>query len=177
MDPLNLIKTRRSIRRYLDKSVSNELIEKIINAARFTPSAHNKQPWKFIVTRDDQKLKELSESSNYASFLSSAPVAIIVCADYKNSQQREAANEHFVEYFCIQDTAAAIQNILLAAHGLGLGTCWIGDYSEEQLSEMFDIQEPYYPVGIISLGFTDKNPATPKRKSLDEVLCYEKFNK
>lgn len=176
MDALNLIKTRRSVRRYSDKSVSNELIEEIINAARFAPSAHNKQPWKFIVTRDKQKLSELSESSDYAKFLSSAPVAIIVCADYKNSPQREVDKKHFVEYFCVQDTSAAIQNILLAAHGLGLGSCWIGDYDEEQLSNMFDIQMPYYPVGIVSLGFTDKQPTAPKRKALDQVLCYEKFS-
>ncbi|MCK8825818.1 nitroreductase family protein [Fuchsiella alkaliacetigena] len=176
MDLLSLIKTRRSIRRYSDKAVSNDLIEKIVNVARFAPSAHNEQPWKFIVTRDKEKLKEISEESKYARFLSSAPVAIIVCADYENSEQRRADNDYSVKYFCIQDTAAAIQNMLLAAHGLGLGSCWIGEYDEKQLCELFNISDPYFPVAIISLGFTDSQPSTPKRKPLDEVLCYEKLN-
>jgi nitroreductase len=175
LEPLNLIKTRRSVRRYSNKNVSNELIEEIIDAARFAPSAHNHQPWKFIVTRDKDKLEEIAEDSKYAKFISTAPVAIIVCADYENSQTRKANKDYFVKYFCIQDTAAAIQNILLSAHSLGLGTCWIGDYNEEKLTEIFKIKEPYYPVGIISVGFTDKQPATPKHKSLEEVLCYEKF--
>ncbi|KXS43734.1 MULTISPECIES: nitroreductase family protein [unclassified Candidatus Frackibacter] len=175
MNILDVIKNRRSVRRYRDKSVSNELIEKIIDAARFAPSAHNDQPWKFIVTKDEEKLEQMSEDSKYAKFLSSAPAAIVVCADYKNSHQREGIYDYSIDYFCIQDTAAAIQNILLAAQGLGLGTCWIGDYDEEKLSNLFNIEDPYYPVGIISLGFTDKLPGTPKRKPLEEILCYEKF--
>ena len=174
MDVIQAIKSRRSIRSFDNsRPVDDDILKEIISCGMWAPSAHNRQPWRFVVIRDPKKKEMMAKRSRWAKFLTKTPVAIIVVADF--SRRRKVSGDDVVTHFCIQDTAAAIQNILLAATSFGLGTCWIGDFDEEQLTEMCNIPEGWNPVGIIALGYPhpDFKTGTPRRKALEEVMFYE----
>ncbi|MDK2799233.1 MAG: hypothetical protein PWQ70_852 [Clostridiales bacterium] len=176
MEVIEAIKTRRSIRKYDSRrEVEDTVIRKIIECAAWAPSAHNKQPWKFIIFRDQDKKQKIADRSKWAKFLPEAPVGIVVVADF--SYSRPVKEEKALRYYCIQDSAAAIQNLLLAAWNFGLGTCWIGDFNENQLREMFAIPLGLNAVGIIALGYPHpewRNHPRP-RKPVEEILCFERF--
>lgn len=174
MDVLEAIQTRRSVRRYLDKPVPAATLRRLIDAARWAPSANNGQPWQFIITTDIEKRRRYARSVRWASFLPEAAAAIIVCARFTR-RSHPASVSPAIEYYCLQDTAAAIQNILLAAHALGLGTCWIGDLDEALLQEMFAIPEEWVPVAVLAVGYPAETPEPRPRKGLDEVLHWERY--
>ncbi|RLG60240.1 nitroreductase family protein, partial [Candidatus Geothermarchaeota archaeon] len=115
MNVLDAIRGRRSIRRYFGRDIPHEALIKVLDAARWAPSAKNSQPWEFIVIKDNEIKKKISELAPFGSFIKKAPVAIAVVTDPSLSP-----NFHQV------DGACAVQNLMLAAHSLGLGTCWIG---------------------------------------------------
>lgn len=174
MEVMEAIKTRRSVRKYdATRHVENELIKKAIESASWAPSAHNGQPWHFIVFRDNYKKKKIAERSKWAKFFEGAPVGIIVLAEF--SHERTVTKEKTLKYFSIQDSAAAIQNLLLSAWNYGIGTCWIGDFDEIQLEKLFDIPENWSPIGIIAMGYPheDWKGRPTSRKSVDEVLEFE----
>jgi len=159
MDMLELIRTRRSIRRYKKEAVPEDLVEKILEAGRWAPSASNSQPWEFILLRD-RKIKEaVAQAATYGTFLADAPLGIAVVIDPK-------ASTHPVE-----DGAIATQNMLLASHALGLGTCWIGAYSsvyEEKVREILRIPKGKRVLSIISIGYSAESPKST-RKELEEI--------
>jgi nitroreductase len=174
MKVFEAIQGRRSIRRYQDKPVPTETLRQLIEAARWAPSASNGQPWQFIITTDREKRQRYAASVRWAGFLPDAAAAIIVCARFTR-RSRPAPFTPALEYLCVQDTAAAIQNILLAAHALGLGTCWIGDLNEELLQEMFTIPQEWVPVAIIAVGYPAEAPEPRPRHPLDEIIHWERF--
>jgi nitroreductase len=147
MDIYEAILTRRSIRKYTGEPVSDEDLQKILRAGSYAPSAHNYQPWHFIVVRDPAKLAEIAESHKYAKMLPGAGCGIVVAGD-KTVQKKMG--------FLVEDCSAAIQNILLAAHGLGLGTVWCGLYPVPRLtkavSSALSLPAHIVPVGLIALG-------------------------
>jgi len=148
MELLEAISTRRSIRKYTEKDVSDEMINKIIRAAMMAPSAGNQQPWHFIITRDREKMSKVPEFHPYASMLRNASVAIVVCGDPNGKKSPD---------FWPQDCSAALQNILLSARGLGLGTVWAGVYPLEDRMEgmrkLFGIPGNIYPFAIVPIGW------------------------
>lgn len=170
MDVIEAIKTRRSIRRFKKEPLDKNLILKVIDAARYAPSSRNSQPWEFIVVQRPETLARLSEIHRYAWLIKDAPAAIIVLANESLSPLRYP-----------QDTSAAIQNMLLAAHSLGLGTCWVAVYStkdrdlENKVREVIELPEDRRAMAIIAMGYPDYQPAEKKLRSLDEVVHWEKF--
>lgn len=110
--------TRRSIRRYVDRPVGDEHIETLLRAAMAAPSAGNQQSWRFVVVTDRATLDALAEASPYTGMLREAPLAIAVCGD--------TTSEKYPEDYWVEDTSAAMENLLLAAHATGLGACWLG---------------------------------------------------
>lgn len=167
MDVLEAIKTRRSIRKYEKRPVPEELLEKILEAGRWAPSASNAQPWNFIVLRDEGIRKDVARVSTYGKFLAEAPLGIAVVVDPQ-------ASTHPVE-----DGAIATQNMLLAAHALGLGTCWIGSYEsdyEEKVKKILGIPENKRLLSLISVGFPAESRKS-EREELREIVftdCYGK---
>lgn len=167
MDVLEAIKTRRSIRKYEKRPVPEELLEKILEAGRWAPSASNAQPWNFIVLRDEGIRREVARVSTYGKFLAEAPLGIAVVVDPQ-------ASTHPVE-----DGAIATQNMLLAAHALGLGTCWIGSYEsdyEEKVKKILGIPENKRLLSLISVGFPAESRKS-EREELREIVftdCYGK---
>src|SRR5271157_203648 len=152
MDVVEAIKGRRSVRAYKNVDVTEETVAKLIDAARWAPSAGNIQPWLFI---------------------EEAPVVIVVCADETRSS--EGYSERGKALYCIQDTAAAIQNIHLIAYSLGLGTCWVGAFKEEEASEALNLPSGVRPVALIPIGHYSKAPSPRARREVDEIVHYDGF--
>jgi len=175
MDVLDAIKGRRSVRAFSnEKNVSEETVEKLIDAARWAPSAGNIQPWEFVVVRRLEIKKGLAEAAFNQSFIEEAPVVIVVCADENRSS--EGYGQRGKALYCIQDTAAAIQNIHLAAYSLGLGTCWVGAFREEKASEILKAPLGVRPVALIPVGYPSKIPPSRRKRGFGEIVHYETFH-
>ncbi|ADL53809.1 nitroreductase family protein [Clostridium cellulovorans] len=142
---------RRSIRKYTDKSVSNEEVDNLLRAAMAAPSAGNEQPWEFIVLRDKSVMEEITKIHPYAKMLLSTDVAIVVCGDI--SKERFKGN-------WVLDCSAATQNILLAAQATGLGAVWLGVYPDNERSEavknILNLPSNVIPLSIIPVGYPDE---------------------
>lgn len=174
MDVMQAIKERRSIRRYAAGEISDAVLQQLVEAASYAPSAHNGQPWEFCITRDAAKKAALAAGRRYAAFLPEAGAVIAVCA--KLGRARKAGIADALPYFEFQDTAAAIQNLLLAALSLGLGTCWVGDFDEKTVQAVFQIPAEYVPVAVIAVGYPAIVPTgTPARRPVGEVMHLERF--
>ena len=173
MDVLEAIKGRRSIRAFKSEDAPPEIVEKLIDAARWAPSAGNIQPWEFIIVRNPEIKRNLAKAALNQSFIEEAPVVIVVCADEIRSSQGYGVRGKTL--YCIQDTAAATQNIHLAAYSLGLGTCWVGAFNEEEARKILEIPEGVRPVAIIPVGYPAEKPSARNRRPLNQIVHYEKF--
>ena len=158
METLEAIQTRRSVRKFTDKKISSDLIEKVLHAGMSAPSAGNQQPWHFIVIDDKKMLEEVPKVSLYAPMAKDASVAIVVCGDTKLEKYPG---------FWVQDCSAATQNMLLAAHALGLGAVWSGIYPlEDRVSgyrSLLGIPENVIPLSIVIMGYRLEVPKPEDR--------------
>lgn len=173
MEVLEAIKGRRSIRAFKNQDISDEVVEILIDAARWAPSAGNIQPWEFVIVRKPEIKKRLVEAALGQSFIEEAPVVIVVCANENRSSQGYGVRGKTL--YCLQDTAAAIQNILLVAYSLGLGTCWIGAFNEEEAREILKIPNEVRPIGIVSVGYPAESPPPRSRRPTPYVVHRESF--
>jgi len=173
MDVLEAIKGRRSIRAFKNQDVPAEIVEELIDAARWAPSAGNIQPWEFIIVRKPRIKRRLVETALDQMFIEEAPVVIVVCADEERSSQGYGVRGKTL--YCIQDTAAAMQNIHLTAYSLGLGTCWVGAFREEETRRILKIPRGMRPVAIIPVGYPAEAPTARMRKSTSQIVHYETF--
>jgi nitroreductase len=166
MDPLEILKTRRSIREYLDKEISKDLLEKIVDAGRFAPTARNVQPWEFIVITQAPTLKKLSELAENGRFLAQAKACIAVfCSDTK---------------YYLEDGCAATCNILLAATSLGIGSCWVaGDKKPycAEVAKLLNVPDSYKLISLVALGYPKSKDSfhIAEKKGLKEVIHWEKL--
>lgn len=170
---LKVIKERRSVRAYSPEPVPEEDILKILDAARWAPSAGNLQPWRFIVVTDSKLKEDIAYAAYGQLWMATAPVIIVVCAVPEESSWRYG--ERGEKLYCIQDTAAAIQNILLAAHALGYGTCWVGAFSEDEVREILNIPKNVRPVALITIGKPAEKPYPPPRRELKEIVYLNRY--
>jgi nitroreductase len=168
MDFNELSQSRRSIRNFRKKDVSQEDLIKLIKAAQSAPSAGNCQPWHFYIINDKAMQTQIMIACYNQKFMLTAPVFIVVCADIQRTTGRYGDRGRHL--YCIQDTAAAIQNLLLCAKDLGLGTCWCGAFDEEKVSGIMELQEDMRPVAIIPVGYPGGEPVPTERRPLDEIM-------
>ncbi len=173
MDVFEAIKNRRSIRGFQRKPVSEEQVKRLVEAAISAPSAGNIQPWEFIIVRDPDIKQKLSLAALDQNFIAEAPVVIAVCADKTRSSQRYG--ERGANLYCLQDTAAAIQNMLLAAHAMELGTCWVGAFKEDMASKALKTPSNVRPIAIIPVGYPTEKPASRRKRTFEEVIHQETF--
>ncbi len=162
-----VIFNRRSKRRFIDKEVEDEKIKKLLDAAMAAPSAHNKQPWHFVVIKDNETMDKIMDFHKYSKMLEDAPLAIAVCGD-KNAYKD----------FWVQDCSAATQNLLLMAEDLELGAVWLGVYPVEQyytkLADLLELPDNIVPLNVVAVGYSER--ASKKRDRYDkEKVHYEKF--
>jgi len=142
MDVFEAIEKRHSVRAYLADPVPEEKLARVLEAGRLAPSAANVQPWHFVVVNDAEKRNRLAGGGKWAGFLAEAPVAIVGCGDKEASPK-----------WCVVDTTIALENMVLAATGEGLGTCWIGSFVEAEVKKLLNLPDKYCVVAILSLGF------------------------
>ncbi len=165
----NIIFKRRSIRRFLDKPVEKEKIERILKAGMQAPSAHNNQRWEFIVVDDQAKKDEVSIMSPWSGMVAKAPVAIIVLGKH---------NDESLNHWFAQDLGACVENILLQIVEEGLGGCWMGFYPDmdrvKMLSECFEVPEGIMPFCVIALGYSEDENRFIDRSDMSKVH-YNKY--
>lgn len=172
MDVFEAVKLRRSIRSYRPKPVPTKSLNKILEAARLAPSAHNSQPWHFIIVTDPEKRKAIAKECMFGRFLSESPVVIVGCGDPSASPG-----------FYVQDTTIALEHMVLVATGEGLGTCWIGAFKENSIKKLLKIPDKLRIVSLLALGFSKESldltralvHAMPPRKKLHEITSFEEY--
>ena len=167
------IKERRSIRAFKPQDVPEETVEKLVDAARHAPSAGNTQPWAFVIARKPETKKKLAKAAYNQTFVEEAPVVIVVCADEKRSSTHYGRRGKTL--YCIQDTAAATQNILLTAYSIGLGTCWVGAFDEKEAKKALKTPNGIRPVAMIPIGYPNKAPSLRVRRPVNQIIHHEEF--
>jgi nitroreductase len=164
MEALAAIKNRRSVRAFETRPVSRDDLEQLVDCARFAPTARNVQPWEFIAVIDKGTLEKLGSLIENGRFLSQSPACIaIICEDSK---------------YYLEDGCAATENVLLAATGLGLASCWVaGDKKDyvQDVKGLLGVPEKFKLVSIIALGYSQVKPSAPAKRAVKEVLHWEKF--
>ena len=171
MDVFEAIQKRNYSRTHESKSISKETLEKLLEAARLSPSAKNIQPWHFIVVTDPDKRKTLSKGLDI-KFLSETPAVIVLCGDEKASP----------DWYVI-DVALAGENMVIAATSEGLGTCWVGSFDEGEVKALLEIPRDLRVVAIMALGYTKEKTSIKskviqfirRRKTLNEITSWEVY--
>ena len=153
MELMEIIKGRRSIRKFCNKPVPEDMLNKIIEAGRAAPSAGNLQARDFFIIENQEIKEQLVKAAHGQKFIAQASVAIVVCVNFESI---ESYGERGMELYCIQDSAAAVQNMLLMVHELGLGACWVGAFDEPPVTEVLKLPEHLRPVAIIPIGYPDQ---------------------
>lgn len=177
------IKMRRSIRKYTDKPVEDEKIIQLLESARLAPSGSNTQPWHFIVVKSEETKQKLAEVSHNQKWMLSAPVFIVCAADIRSRMEKGidvSLNENSPQVELkqiIRDTSISAAHILLQANNLGLGTCWVAWFIQDQIRPILNIPADKYVVGIITLGYANEDPKPRPRKKLEEIIHYENWQK
>ena len=169
MDVFTAISQRSSVRAYQDTDVEEDKLRKILEAARLSPSASNRQEWKFVVVKNKETRKNLAQAAFGQSFIGEAPVVIVACGTESKSVMGCGQPTHTV------DVSIACTFMILQAYELGLGTCWIGAFKEDAVKNILKIPKQVRVVAMTPLGYPDE-PASPKdRKRLDQIVCFEKY--
>jgi nitroreductase len=169
MELKEAIEKRNSIRAYEDKPVPEGKLLKVLEAARLAPSGHNGQAWKFIIVRDDERRQALGYASGNQPHVHEAPVIIAAVATDPESVMPCGIPAYPV------DLAIAIDHMTLAAVDLGLGTCWIGAFSQDKVKEILKVPERLKVVSLLTLGYPDERGRPKTRKTLEEITCYEQY--
>lgn len=203
MELLNVITDRRSIRRFKQCAVSDEMVRELLDAARLAPSARNCQPWRFIVIRDLSCKKRLAEAV-LQPFVTQAPVVIVVCVD-KNAMSKEYQKQRTEELFKARsffpsptenfdfddyvskkligpefdqaylnlNVAIAIDHLVLRAVDLGLGICWVMEFDNKKAKGILSLDDRYEPLVLLPIGFPDQKPKPRPRLTLEDILIKE----
>lgn len=166
---LDVIKKRRSVRRFDGATIPKEVMEQILEAGRWAPSGANAQPWRFIVVTEKEKLKSIAEFCYYKVFKSrhvgEASAAVVICAD------TEAGSQTYT-----LDAAIAGTNMTLMATSLGIGSCWIGAFEEETLKKLIRIPENLKIIALIAFGYEVGKASVPPRFPLSSIVHYETYD-
>jgi len=173
MDFYEVLRTRRSVRSYADRDIPDDVLRRVLEGARLAPSANNKQPWHFIVIRDEARRREAARLSAGQSFVGEAPVVVVFAGKrYMDAYAWIGDNMFLI------DTTIAVDHFTLAARAEGLGTCWIGAFDKEGISRLVNLPAGVEPIMLSPLGYPASPTAfreTTNRKALDAAVHHEKF--
>jgi len=164
MDALDALRTRRSCRTFANREVDRALVEQVVDAGRLASTARNEQPWEFVVVTDAEARARIASTTDHGPFIADAPVCIVVLA---------AETKYYLE-----DASAATQNMLVAAHALGLAGCWVaGDKKPygPQIVEQVGAPEGLHLVSLVALGYPAGDLPNPDKRPLEDVIHWERF--
>jgi nitroreductase len=173
LDIYEAIRNRISTRAYLSDPVEEEKLERILEAARLAPSGKNGQPWIFIVIKDEDTRKRLVPACKNQKFMAEAPVIVAVCGREEEAYQKMGGYWNSLPV----DIGIALEHLMLAAESEGLGTCWIGAFMEEEVREILEVPAEVKIVALTPIGYPAGDKVFRKRKSLDEIVMREKWEK
>jgi len=171
MSVLDIIRTRRSVRKYKDDPVPEEVLARVLEAVRLAPSAKNLQPWKFIVVRDRATKRKLAKAAFDQYFMSDADIVIAACGFPEKAYPRQG---RYMNSWPI-DVTIAFEHLILQAEEEGLGTCWIGAFDEAEVKAVLGVPEEVRVLALTPLGRPDESPRERDRRPLEEIVSYEKF--
>ena len=169
MDVFAAISQRSSVRAYKATDVEEDKLKKILEAVRLSPSASNRQEWKFIVVRNKETKKKLAKTVFGQSFIGEAPVVIVACGTESKTIMACGQPAYTV------DVSIACAFMILQAYEMGLGTCWIGAFKEDETKKILNIPEHVRVVAMTPLGYPDQPPSQKFRKSLNQIVSFEKY--
>jgi len=173
MDFLEVIKTRRSIRKYLQTPIEFEKLGKILEAGAYAPSAGNLQNWKFIIVTDPANREKLADAAFQQFWMTTAPVYIVVCAEIEHTKRYYGIRGE--RLYSIQNCAAAVTNMINTAWSEEIGSCWVSAFDEDMVKRTLDIPDHLRPQAIITLGYPDEKPPIPPKKPIETVAFIEKW--
>jgi len=165
MSLLDVILSRRSIRRYEDKEIPKDVLDKIVEAGRQSPSAANRQPYHFVIVTDSEIKQELSKEL-FSRFLKNSPLIIVGCANTKALLTGKWATV---------DTTISLENMVIAAWSLGIGSCWIGSFKEQKIKELLKIPQDWKVVALVTFGYPAETPKPRKKKPTNELFSLNQF--
>ena len=167
---MSLLQRRRSIRQYRPDPIPDEMVDQILQAGQWAPSASHRQPWAFIVVRDPKIREQVAAHAAYYfirwAHVEQAPLLIVMCGHCKSSVYRQ---------FLHEDIGLAGGQMMLQARALGLGTCWIGGLDRKALAGILKVPDEWEIVGLLTVGFPDEEPRAPRRKPLADIVHYDVF--
>ncbi|MFX1564787.1 MAG: nitroreductase family protein [Promethearchaeota archaeon] len=170
MDAMEAIVTRKSIRAFTDQEVTDDQIQALLQAMVASPSAGNRQPWRIYVVRDVSIKKKLAIGAYDQQFIIKAPVVFVVCRvpDESGARYKDRGRD----FYSIQDTAAMTQNLLLAAHSMGLGGCWVGAFNDRAIGTAIECPSGVLPVSIIPVGYPAESPQARPRRPIASIVHF-----
>ena len=167
MDILKAVRERRSIRNFQKKDIPKEIVDKLIDALIWAPSAGNLQARKFFFVKDAKLKEDIASAALNQDFIAEAPLVIVGCTDSRISSRYGERGEYL---YSIQDVAASIMGMMLVAHENGLGTVWVGAFMEEEVFDLLNLPQNLRPVAIVPVGYPVKIPSPPPRVSRQEAV-------
>jgi nitroreductase len=167
-DPLAPILARTSCRAFRADPLPETDIDRLIEVLRWAPSAGNMQPWRFLVIRSQELRARLARAAGDQDFLAQAPVAFVICVEPERSAARYGERGRFL--YALQDTAAATENLLVAATALGYGSCWVGAFDENAVHEILAIPKGLRAVAMVPVGIPAESPARRPRRGRAEIV-------
>ena len=167
-DLLSVVLKRRSVRAFKPDEIPQDHIDQFIEALRWAPSAGNRQPWQFYLIRRSELKRDLARAAFQQDFVAQAPLVFVICGVPEQSEKRYGNRGK--ELYVFQDTAAAVQNILLLATALGYGSCWVGAFDESQVVEVLSLPSQQRPLALIPIGKPAENPSPPRRLPVVKIL-------
>ena len=169
MDVLNAIQDRRSIRKYSPCSIEEDKLKKVLEAGRLSPSASNRQSWKFVVVKDAEIRMKLANAAGGQTFIGQAPITLVACGTDLDGVMMCG------QHRCSVDLSIATAYMILEAHEQGLGTCWLGRFDEKMVKEILCIPDNVRVIAMTPLGYPDEIPSARPRKKLEEIVCYDHY--
>ena len=173
MDVFDCIRTRRYIRKYKDKPVPWELVVEILQAGKYAPFAGNNFNCKFIVVKNEEKRKGIAEACVQQYWMQYATIQIVIVGEPEKAERYYGARG--ARIYTIQGCAAAIQNMLLTAHSIGLGSCWVGAFDEEEVRRICNMPEHVNVQAVVTIGYSDEAPTPPPKYRIEHIMFFEKW--
>lgn len=168
MDVMEAIKTRHSVRKYSDKPIEDEKLAMVLEAARLAPSSANSQNWHIIVVRDKKKIDLLMEAADGQPWVGEAPCSLVICGTKRRLMDCGQPTDTV-------DCSIAMSYMLLEAHALGLGTCWLGHFYADKVQKALHIPEDVSVVAFTPIGYPAEEPAVRPRKDMREIVSFDKY--
>ena len=170
MDAIEALLTRRMVRSFTQQPLTDDQIDTLLKVMVAAPSGGNRQPWRILVVQD-QKVKEALTAAAFGQqFITQAPVVFVVSRVPSESEARYGARGR--DLYSFQDTAAMVENLLVAAHAMGLAACWVGAFTDEAVAKAIKCPSGIFPVAVIPVGYAARTGTKPDRRALSEVVQF-----